>query len=342
MLGTTLTFQAGTGTANDLTVDLTGGNYILLTRPRRSRPATTAPRSTANTVSCPQVNSHGTVNVIRVEVLDRDDRVVINAPTRAVVDGGADDDRLSGGAGDDTLVGGGGNDTIDYGNSSAGVTVDLGNAAAQNTGGAGTDTIQTAENLYGSPSGDSLTGDSNDNVLRGSDGDDSIDGAGGTDTVDYGNAGSGVTVSLGTSGAQSTGGAGSDTLDNLENLTGSPSGDDLTGNGSDNTIVGGAGSDDMNGSGGEDTASYATAPSGVTVNLGSAGPQDTQGAGTDTLTGFEDLLGSGSADQLTGDSRRQQPDRRPRQRHARGRAGSRLAAGGNGTDVSPTPRRPAG
>jgi hypothetical protein len=50
-----------------------------------------------------------------------------------------------------------------------------------------------------------------------------------------------------------------------------------------------------------DTASYATAGSGVTVSLAIAGPQDTMGAGVDTLIGIERLIGSSGNDTLTGD-----------------------------------------
>ena len=48
-----------------------------------------------------------------------------------------------------------------------------------------------------------------------------FNGEGGTDTAFYSDATSGVTVSLAISGAQNTGGAGTDTLSTIENLYGS-------------------------------------------------------------------------------------------------------------------------
>ena len=44
--------------------------------------------------------------------------------------------------------------------------------------------------------------------------------------------------------------------------------------------------------------------------------QNTIGAGTDTLSGFENLTGSAFNDTLTGNCRRQHPHRPGRQRHA--------------------------
>ncbi|MBK8577240.1 MAG: calcium-binding protein [Candidatus Accumulibacter sp.] len=55
--------------------------------------------------------------------------------------------------------------------------------------------------------------------------------------------------------------------------------------------------------GGGDTASYLYgATSGVTVSLAVAGPQDTEGSGIDTLSNFENLVGSAYDDELTGNA----------------------------------------
>ena len=51
-----------------------------------------------------------------------------------------------------------------------------------------------------------------------------------------------------------------------------------------------------------DTASYEHATSGVTVSLALSGPQNTGGAGTDTLTNIANLFGSQFSDNLTGDN----------------------------------------
>ena len=71
------------------------------------------------------------------------------------------------------------------------------------------------------------------------------------------------------------------------------------GNGND-LLFSGIGNDLLDGGAGIDTVSYANATSGVTVNLGTVGGQITGGAGTDTLTALENLIGSNFNDFLTG------------------------------------------
>src|SRR5439155_1849741 len=69
-------------------------------------------------------------------------------------------------------------------------------------------------------------------------------------------------------------------LVNIENLTGSNYNDTLEGNAGNNVLAGGSGTD---------TVTYVNASAAVTVNLANTGAQNTIGAGTDTLTGFENL-----------------------------------------------------
>ena len=97
-------------------------------------------------------------------------------------------------------------------------------------------------------------------------------------------------------GIGSGGDAEGDRLSNIENLTGSNFNDTLEGNAGNNMLAGGAGID---------TVSYANATSGangqgVTVNLALTTAQNTVTAGTDTLSGFENLTGSQFNDTLTG------------------------------------------
>lgn len=66
------------------------------------------------------------------------------------------------------------------------MTVSLASAAAQNTGGAGTDTLSGIENLIGSNFGDVLTGNSGDNTLSGLAGNDTLIGNGGNDILSGG------------------------------------------------------------------------------------------------------------------------------------------------------------
>jgi hypothetical protein len=101
---------------------------------------------------------------------------------------GGGDDSLYGGAGNDNLNGEAGTDTAFYSDATSGVTVNLATAAAQNTGGAGTDTLSGIENLYGSGFADTLTGNSGDNSIWGDTGNDALYGGAGNDTL-YGGAG---------------------------------------------------------------------------------------------------------------------------------------------------------
>jgi Ca2+-binding RTX toxin-like protein len=208
--------------------------------------------------------------------------------------GNGGNDLLNGGTQNDLLNGGLGIDTADYSNlviggttylgATAGVTVNLSFTGAQNTGGAGSDTLVSIENLVGTNFNDVLTGSSANNlllglgghdtlngssgndVLAGGLGDDTLNGGTGIDTADYGNirfdgssttyigATAGVRVNLSLTGAQNTGGAGIDQLVGMENLTGTNfSGDVLTGNGGSNVLAGLAGNDTLNGGAGNDT-----------------------------------------------------------------------------------------
>lgn len=100
-----------------------------------------------------------------------------------VLDGGAGADLLSGGAGNDRLIGGNGYDTADYVAAASRITVSLALTTAQATGGAGTDTLSTLENLNGSVYSDRLSGNALANVINGGKGNDILNGAAGNDTL---------------------------------------------------------------------------------------------------------------------------------------------------------------
>jgi Ca2+-binding RTX toxin-like protein len=100
--------------------------------------------------------------------------------------GGRGNDTLEGGAGNDLLTGGGGIDTASYASSTAAVRVSLASSSAQNTGGAGTDTLSGIDSLVGSGLNDTLTGNARDNHIDGGAGSDVITGAAGIDTLDGG------------------------------------------------------------------------------------------------------------------------------------------------------------
>src|SRR5690606_3110527 len=100
----------------------------------------------------------------------------ILAASAANATGNAQDNLIFAGAGNNVMTGGAGIDTLSYANASAGVTVNLSTSAAQATGGSGTDTVRTFENLSGSAFADTLTGNSAANILRGGAGNDSLSG----------------------------------------------------------------------------------------------------------------------------------------------------------------------
>ena len=82
-------------------------------------------------------------------------------------------------------------------------------------------------------------------------------------------------------------------------LTGGGGNDKLYGNGGNDLLTGGAGNDYFNGGLGTDTVSYQAATSGVHVSLLTTAPQNTVGAGTDTLISIEKIVGSEFADTIT-------------------------------------------
>ena len=221
----------------------------------------------------------GTAGNNTIDALAGNDAVFGLAGNDTLV-GGTGNDRLNGGLGNDTVNGGAGTDTADYSSgtidppglvgpqtftgATAGVRVNLSLAGAQNTGGAGIDMLVSIENLTGSSFNDTLTGNSGNNVLSGLAGNDQLNGNGGNDTL-HGGSGN----------DQLHGGAGTDQLN------------------------GGSGNDLLDGGdGGSDTASYAGATAGVTVNLDRLDAQNTGGAGVDTLVDIENLTGSNFNDTL--------------------------------------------
>jgi Ca2+-binding RTX toxin-like protein len=76
----------------------------------------------------------------------------------------------------------------------------------------------------------------------------------------------------------------------------------INGGGGDDHLDGGFGDDALNGGEGMDIAYFDTAQLGVTINLNTSNPQNTIGAGIDTLISIEGLVGSAFADTLIGNS----------------------------------------
>ena len=105
-----------------------------------------------------------------------------------------------------------------------------------------------AEKLIGTTGSDVLIGLGGNDTLDGRSGADRICGGEGTDTASFASGGK-VTAKL---AAGTATGQGSDLLEAIENLTGSPKRDLLVGNALANLIEGGKGNDTLNGKGGKD------------------------------------------------------------------------------------------
>ena len=140
------------------------------------------------------------------------------------ITGGALNDSISGGNANDTIQGAGGNDTL--------------------TGGG------NADKLDGGAGNDSLNGGSSADTLIGGAGNDVLDGGSSNDTVDYTSSAAAVTINVVLGSAT---GEGTDTLLNIENVTGSAFDDAITGNAVANALAGGGGNDLIHGADGNDT-----------------------------------------------------------------------------------------
>jgi serralysin len=214
--------------------------------------------------------------------------------------GTAGNNFLDGRAGADKMDGGGGNDTY---------VID--NLGDEITDASGTDLVMTYINHNLGATIENLrlmgtnalngTGNALNNFVWANIGDNVVDGGsenaalglkGDTLSYEFG-ATSGITLDLGLTGEQSTGGSGTDTVINFENLTGSNYNDLLSGN---------AGANILDGLGGVDTVSYASATASVTVDL--SAQTAVSGGVVDTILNFENITGSSYDDIMVGDLRR--------------------------------------
>jgi len=248
------------------------------------------------------------------------------------------------GAGNDTIDGGAVLERINYLDlnqvsynvAGSGITLFLGPDAnvgrltgTATDGFGGLDTLVNINFVTGSAFGDQLTGTSDliFEAFTGGNGDDTIDGGVITDTLNgnnsnrtqYDSAAAAVTVDFDTTDgvglaggatARSTGGAGNDTLININQVRGSNFADVLYGSGRTDvteSFEGRNGDDTIDGRGGTDFARYDYAASGVvgTLNAGTDSGGNVFGSSTrtgdnDTLYNLEGLRGSHYADTLTG------------------------------------------
>lgn len=174
------------------------------------------------------------------------------------------------------------------------------------------------DRLFGTVLDDSLQGLFGNDRLTGGRGPDRLDGGEGFDIASYTTSSRGIVVDL-FGGFGHSGDATGDRLISIEGIHGSQLEDEIDGDNADNTLYGMGGVDVINGHGGNDRISGGEGPDtldggdgidtliyggswrGVEINL-STGFAAFGDAKDDTISGFENIVGSSFADVLTGDA----------------------------------------
>jgi Ca2+-binding RTX toxin-like protein len=233
-----------------------------------------------------------------------------------------------------------GGDEVIYLGSANGVVVDLGAGTATGEGndeivnvewliGSEHDDVLTGTNLeydviFGAGGNDEINGLGGDDGIGGGAGDDQIDGGDGVDilgdallasiySIVVPQVDGPLTVDL---EAGTLTGNGTDALTSIESSQGSPGDDVMVGDGGDNEFIllnegsdtvdagggndlvdGGEGADDLDGGAGTDLSGHLDSSAGMTIDLGAG--TTTEG---DTLSNFEDVLGTFFDDSITGDA----------------------------------------
>jgi subtilisin family serine protease len=220
-----------------------------------------------------------------------------------VLYGNWDDNEMEGLMGDDNLDGDLGTDTLSYRTNGQRVSQNLMYGASGGPTTAGADRFSSFENLMGSAFDDSLFGDASNNTLIGLEGNNLLIGNGGNDTVDYSSSTGTIMGNLGDALNDPAGfnherdsmddifGDALDSIGGISNVIGSRFDDNIGTTKGNNIINAGAGWDRVR---------IPEATSGVNVNLGLTGAQNTGGDGTDTLLGIEEYSGTNFADTLVG------------------------------------------
>ena len=240
------------------------------------------------------------------------------------IDGAGGADTLTGGAPGDVFIGSSGNDTL------------IGNAGS--------------DLLIGGDNNDTLSGGGGNDVLRGGQNNDDIDGGAGTeDLIDFSDAQgvNGITFILTQSGSNTVFNTpastvlGSETYRNIEGVIGTVNADNLTGSSGNDIIRGGGGNDTLvGGSGNGDLIDFSDGLVGLsTVNGNAFTLTNTSfntgaaGLGTDTYAGFEGVIGTAFADNLTGSAAADQLRGGGGNDVISGLAGDDRIVGGTGADA---------
>ncbi|MBR0717279.1 VCBS domain-containing protein [Bradyrhizobium liaoningense] len=245
--------------------------------------------------------------------------------------------------GDDTITGNG-NTRLLYGNSTAGVTINLSTGSTTGDASVGHDTFSGVNSALGSNFVDTYNAagfngpNGTFNSFQGQGGDDVITGNGNTQ-VQFNNATGGVTVNLAAGTASGDASVGHDVFSGVNSASGSNFADiyDATGfnglNGTFNSFSGNGGNDVITGNG-NTQIQYGSATNSVIVNLTAGTADGDASVGHDTITGgvfnvagsnFNDtIIGSASNDVLSGNGGNDALD---------GRGGSDFLSGGLGADT---------
>jgi len=161
--------------------------------------------------------------------------------------------------------------------------------------------------------------------------------SGGNDTLDYSGFSANQRINLNQETFSNVGGRiGNVTIARgtvIENAYGGSGHDTIIGNSANNILMGNGGNDILDGGLGNDTASYVFNFSAVTVDLNITTSQNTGGAGFDTLTSIENVIGGGGNDTLRGTSGINELDGGGGNDTLEGRGGADRLLGRAGNDI---------
>jgi Ca2+-binding RTX toxin-like protein len=284
VVGSTLTFTAASGEANDTDIVYEGTVTSIVDRAVTVTPGAGCHATNPNWVIC-----DGTLDTFNINMGDGNDyvlmwgypggQVTINGGTGAdtirdyqdtadVQGGSGNDDIMDTGGGGDSLKGGDGNDTISGGGEEGSID---GQAGSDVLGGGNVDYSSRTNPVTVTSDGLADDGEpgENDNVLEGS----TVIGGSGADHLTNGSA------------ATLHGGGGNDVLHGGEQ---------------DDWLDGGPGADVMDGEGGVDYADYRARTNGVNVTLADTLANDGEPGENDQVLDMEGIFGGSGNDTLSG------------------------------------------
>ncbi len=165
----------------------------------------------------------------------------------AIYGGDGNDLIIVDGPGLTEVIGGNGTDELEF-NTSSDVNADLSTGTA--TIGSNTFTIDSFELLFGGGGNDTFKGDAGDNTFFGNYGNNSFDGNGGSDTATYEYYSNSTPLNADLSTGSISIAGETDTLVNIDNITGTPGDDIIRGDSNPNTLDGRGGADQLYGGSG--------------------------------------------------------------------------------------------